>query len=68
MLLSWLEDDVTSERRNHSGFADTVAIAACLLAALIVHHHMLGERPLVYSVARTSHAPTHALPMHIRRA
>jgi|KBSMisStaDraftv2_1062788.scaffolds.fasta_scaffold3535791_2 hypothetical protein len=69
MLLSWLDDDdVTSEHGNHGHFADAVAIAACLLAALIVHYHTLRERPSPYSVARASHSMTLSHPTHMRRA
>lgn len=67
MVLSSLEDDMISERRNHSGLADTAAIAACLLAALIVHHHTVSEHPLRYSVAKASHMQTLPRPTHIRR-
>ena len=68
MVLSSLEDDIISERRNHNGLADAAAIAACLLAALIVHYHTVGEHPLRYSVAKASHAQTLPHPAHMRRA
>ena len=68
MLLSWLEDDITSERTDHSTIADAVAIAACLLAALLVHHHEPEARAGLYVTASMSHALAAHCPAHGRPA
>ncbi len=56
MLLSWLEDDVTGERTSHSNFADAIAIAACLAAALLVRYHGSEMHTALLSAAKTPHA------------
>jgi hypothetical protein len=68
MLLSWFEDDVTSERTDHSSFADAAAVAACLVAALLAHHHAPADRSTLYSAMKTPHASASHRPAHSRRA
>ena len=56
-MLSWLDDDVSSERRHHTGFADVIAIAACVIAALLLlHHHASAGHQPPASAARAPHA------------
>ena len=66
MLLSWLEDDLMFERQNHTSFADVVAIGACIVAALLVHHHLLTERPMLYATAKAPHALAVHRLLHMR--
>ena len=65
MLLSWFEDHLSSERTGHSWFADAIAIAACLVAALLLHHHAPANRK-VYSTVRAPHAFAVHRPPHSR--
>jgi hypothetical protein len=66
MLLSWLEDDVTSERRSHTHFADAIAIAACIAAALLVHHHHPKLSDTRFAAARAPHGVVAAHPSRLR--
>jgi hypothetical protein len=59
MSLSWLEGEVTFGQRPQPSLADAAAIAACLAAIALIHHHGASARAASRPVAATSahHAP-----------
>jgi hypothetical protein len=59
-MLSWLDDGVTPERRQHTRLGDMIVVVACMLAALLLllHHHAPVRHPASAPAVRTSQAAT----------